>query len=73
MRIWDWKGANYSEDWSQDFFEIGGLQYDEEHEAYIVQDTEYCLDQAFDWKEEENRVREYYDAVVDYEFLEITD
>ena len=43
-----WTGPGYSPDWSGDFF--GPLPYDEEQEAYIVEDVDYCIEQAADWK-----------------------
>lgn len=48
MCIWD--GCNYSPDWSQDFFEAGGLPYDDETNTYTVPDVEYCIEQAEDWR-----------------------
>ena len=48
MCIYD--GNGWTPDWSNDFFEIGGLEYDEEHDAYKVQDVDYCIEQAMDWK-----------------------
>ena len=45
-----WKNGQYSPDWSNDFFEVGGLQRDEENDAYIVQDVDYCIEQAKDWE-----------------------
>lgn len=44
-----WTGAGYTPDFSADFFEIGGLPFDDETEAYIVEDAEYCVEQAEDW------------------------
>ena len=38
-------------DWSNEFFEIGGLPLDEEKDAYIVDDVDYCIDQAMEWKD----------------------
>lgn len=60
MRIYDgkkmadiqmntWNGREYTPDWSKDFFEAGNLQYDEDMEAYLVQDVDYCIEQANDW------------------------
>lgn len=45
-----WNGREYTPDWSIDFFETGRLQYDEDVEAYLVEDVNYCIDQANDWK-----------------------
>ena len=40
-------------DWSLDFFEAGSLEYLEDYDAYVVRDVDYCIDQAFDWKNSE--------------------
>lgn len=45
----NWNGGEYTPDWSNDFFEAGNLQYDEDMEAYLVQDVDYCIEQANDW------------------------
>lgn len=46
MAVWD--GTNYSPDWSNDFFSVGLLPFDEETGAYKVSDVEYCIDEAID-------------------------
>ena len=48
-----WTGTEYTPDWSRDFFEVGNLKYDEVLEAYEVEDIDYCIDQAMDWKNKE--------------------
>ncbi len=48
MGIFD--GTNLSPDFSADFFEAGGLPYDNDREAYVVPDVDYCADYANDWK-----------------------
>lgn len=50
MHLWDEREANMSPDWSNDFFDAGCLAYDMEQDAYSVNDVEYCIDQANDWK-----------------------
>ena len=35
------------------FFEAANLPYDEESDAYIVKDVNYCIDQAYDWQNSE--------------------
>ena len=45
-----WNGNGYNPDWSNDFFSVGDLEYDEEKEAHIVKDVDYCVEQAEDWK-----------------------
>lgn len=37
-------------EWSLDFFEAGGLPYDELNDTYYVHDVDYCIDQAKDWE-----------------------
>lgn len=46
----EWAFGQYNPDWSNDFFDVGALPYDEEHEAYIVKDVDYCIEMALDWK-----------------------
>lgn len=41
----------HSPDWSNDFFEAAKLKYNPETDAYTVEDIDYCIDQANDWKE----------------------
>lgn len=51
MHLWDEREANMSPDWSNDFFDAGCLTHDTEREGtYSVNDVEYCIDQANDWK-----------------------
>ena len=55
IEMLEWESNTYKVDWSADFFEVGTLEYDEESEAYVVTDTEYCYEQAEEWsKENEN-------------------
>ena len=51
IRMMVWEGSGYSTDWSMDFFEAGGLKYDDERDVYIVEDVDYCIDQAMDWRD----------------------
>lgn len=46
----NWTGNGYTPDWSIDFFEAGGLEYNEDMDAYMVEDVDYCIEQAMDWK-----------------------
>ena len=48
-----WTGSGYTPDWSNDFFAVGGLEHDEEKDAYKVEDVDYCVEQAYDWKNSE--------------------
>lgn len=45
-----WQGNGYSPDWSIDFFNAGSLKYNDEIDIYIVDDVDYCIEQAQDWK-----------------------
>ena len=46
-------------DWSFDFFETGSLDLDEEKDAFIVGNVDYCIEQAMEWKNAEG---EYSDG-----------
>lgn len=41
-----WNGTRFDPDYSNDFFEVGQLPYDEETDTYTVQDVDYCIEQA---------------------------
>ena len=49
MCIWDPERSQYSPDWSNDFFDAGCLPCDPGTDCHIVQDVDYCIDQAMDW------------------------
>ena len=51
IRMMVWEGNGYSPDWSADFFDAGGLPYDDEKDVYTVDDVDYCIEQAMEWKE----------------------
>ena len=57
MRDWDNRYNTPTLDWSNDFFEVGGLEYDEDIGAYLVEDVEYLIDAADDWM---NGTGEFY-------------
>ncbi len=46
-----WQGTGYAPDWSMDFFGTSDLPYDEKKDAYIVKDVQYCIEQAYDWRD----------------------
>lgn len=46
----EWTGTGYSPDWAYEFFQDGHAKYIEEEDAYLVQDIDYCIDQALDCK-----------------------
>lgn len=76
MRIWN--GNGYSPDWSQDFFCAGILDTNESLDAYNVDDVEYCIEMANEWKrgigdyaeDHELTVEEIDDRCVDVDELE---
>lgn len=47
-----WNGSGYDPDWSNDYFGAGNLPRDEEKDAYIVDDVDYCIDMANDCGED---------------------
>ena len=49
IRMQVWNGGGYEPDWSQDFFEAGGLPTDDATGASVVDDVDYCIEQAQDW------------------------
>lgn len=58
IREWDEENSQYGPDQSADFFEIGGLETVSEPElAYIVDDVDYCIDQADDMVAGEGRLQ----------------
>lgn len=59
MTHWDDVAQHYTPDWSRDFFDAGSLNIDFEKQAYIVDDVNYCIDQA---KECLRHVGDYYDG-----------
>ena len=59
ITIRDWSENSYGEDWSQEYFSAGSLPYDEEADAYLVPDVDYCVDMAM--SEDEGGARCKYD------------
>lgn len=53
IRMMVWENNNYSPDWSEDFFNAGTLNYDDETDAYAVADIDYCVEQAQEWAAED--------------------
>lgn len=58
IRMMVWEGNGYSPDWSLDFFEAGALPYNEDTDTYTVDDVDYCIEQAMDWKNSEGDYRD---------------
>lgn len=50
MKTFDNTTSTISPDFSADFFDVGSLPYDEELDAYRVDDVTYCIECAEDWK-----------------------
>lgn len=51
IREWDEENSQYGPDWAADFFEVGNLKHVENEElelAYVVDDVDYCIEQAND-------------------------
>lgn len=51
IRMMIWEGNGYSPDWSLDFFNASGLPYNDETDTYTVADVDYCVEQAYDWRD----------------------
>lgn len=48
INIQRWNGSGYDPDWSNDYFEAGSLPYDEDKDARVVDNVDYCIDMAND-------------------------
>lgn len=59
----NWTGNGYTPDWSIDFFEAGSLEYNEDMDAYMVEDVDYCIEQARDWQ---NARGDFYEPEVTF-------
>ena len=46
INIMTWNGTGYGPDWAGEYFNAGALAYDEENDAYTVQDVQYCINMA---------------------------
>ena len=55
-------------DYTADFLELGGLKYDHEHQAYLVQDVHYVADQITDWTQHVGDFRDDMEDVRDAEY-----
>lgn len=53
ITMWEWNEQGHKPDWSNDFFEVGGLPLvfleTLNEEAFWVDDVDWCIDQANDW------------------------
>lgn len=52
IRMKVWNGSGYDPDWSIDFFDAGSLPRNEDG-VYVVDDVDYCIDQAREWEAED--------------------
>ena len=50
MKVWN--GSGYGPDWSIDFFDAGSLPRNEDG-VDVVDDVDYCIDQAREWEAED--------------------
>lgn len=50
IKMATWNGSGWGPDFSADFFEVGSLAYNEELGAYMVEDVDYLIDYANDWR-----------------------
>lgn len=48
MKVWN--GSGYGPDWANDFFNSGCLEFDDDINAFMVDDVDYCIEQMEDWK-----------------------
>lgn len=53
MKVWNDFNTGYSPDWSNDFFDACILPYDEDEDFFIVDDVDYCIEQAEEWEAED--------------------
>lgn len=53
------KDTNTNIDWENDFFEVGGLAYNSDLDAYKVDDVDYLVDYATDYANGTNTDIEY--------------
>lgn len=70
-----WEGNGYSPDWSQDFFEVGVLPRRETVRGveYIVDNVDYCIDQANNWECRSGDYREDETDVQDERRVDVDD
>lgn len=57
IKMVKWNGTEFDPDYSNDFFEVGTLDYDELTDSYAVDDVDYCIDEAI---EELKKMMTYY-------------
>lgn len=50
INMYYYDGENMGTDWSEEIFDAGALKRDDTTGAYIVDDVDYCIGYAEDWK-----------------------
>lgn len=63
MKVWNDFNTGYSPDWSNDFFDAGILPYDEDEDFFIVDDVDYCIEQAEEWEAEDENNAVFVDEL----------
>ncbi len=63
MKVWNDFNTGYSPDWSNDFFNAGILPYDEDEDFFIVDDVDYCIEQAEEWEAEDENNAVFVDEL----------
>jgi hypothetical protein len=63
MKVWNDYNTGYSPDWSNDFFNAGILPYDEDEDFFIVDDVDYCIEQAEEWEAEDENNAVFVDEL----------
>lgn len=75
MYYYDGKSGSLGADWSGEILYDGRMEIDEEAEAYVVDDVDYCVDYAEDWENcrgdfyEDSEDSEELDRILDVEYL----
>lgn len=59
MTHWDEYAEHYTPDWAGDFFDVRSLIVDLEEQAYVVNDVNWCINQAKDCL---RHAGDYYDG-----------
>lgn len=63
MKVWNDFNTGYSPDWSNDFFNASILPYDEDEDFFIVDDVDYCIEQAEEWEAEDENNAVFVDEL----------
>lgn len=68
IKVWDENRNQYGMAFESDLFEVGSLERDEEKGAYIVENVDYLVDYADDWK---NMTGDFAEEKYDMDYDEI--